>query len=127
MALAERPSEKAEGTEFSYLKYMKGLREALGACGVFDLGSLEQTSPEVQKNLVERAFEAARVEYEKPPNPNPAKLVQLKEVEEAFSEGKLTLTGLLEGLGLEAQQARGGRQGGFLERIKSSLRKSIRP
>ena len=129
MALAERVSEKAEGTDFSYLKYMKGVREALKArvteaYGAFDLGRLEKATPEDQKSLVERAFGDARAEYGQ--QSNPSKLVQLKEVKEALSEGRLTLTELLEGLGLKAQQAGEGRHGGFFERIKSSLRKSIR-
>ena len=125
MALAERPSGKVEGTDFSYLRYMKGLKEALGECGVFNLGSLEQTSPEFQKSLVEKAFEAAKVEYRC--SESYEKLAQLGELKEALGEGKLTLTGLLKGLGFEAEQAGEGRHGGFLERIKSSLRKSIRP
>ncbi len=124
MSLAERPSGKVEGTDFSYLKYMKGLREALGGYGVLNLGSLKQVSPEDQKSLVGRAFEAAKLEYGRQESQD--KLRQLKEVEEALSEGKLTLTGLLEGLGLEAQAGE-GRHGGFFERVKSSLRKSIRP
>lgn len=123
MALTERPSGKAEGTDFSYLRYMRGVREALEArvteaYGAFDLGRLEQATAEDQKSLVERAFEAARVEYEKPPNPNPSKLVQLEEVKEAFGEGRLTLTELLEGLRLKAQVESGRR--GFLDRFLDS-------
>ncbi len=125
MALAERPSGKVEGTDFSYLRYMKGLREALEAYGVLSLGSLKQVSPEDQKSLIEKAFEAAKVEYRC--SESYEKLAQLEELKEALGEGKLTLTGLFGGLGLEAQQTKEGRHGGFLERIKSSLRKSIRP
>lgn len=123
MSLVERPSGKAEGTDFFYLKYMKGLGEALKAqvteaYGVFDLGRLEQALPEDQKSLVGKAFEAARVEYDQQDNHD--KRVQIKEVKEAFGEGRLTLTELLEGLGLKAQQAI--ERTTFLDRIAKRIR-----
>ncbi len=125
MALAERPSGKSERTDFSYLRYMRGVREALEAqvtkeYGTFGLGRLGQASSEVQKRVIEGSFEAARVEYEKPPNPSRDKLVQLEEVKKAFEEGRLTLTELLEGLGLKTPVESG--RGGFLGWIKGSLK-----
>lgn len=129
MSLPENVSEKVERTDFSYLKDMKGVRQALvaqvtGADGAVDIGRLVQASPEDQRILVENALEVARVDYVQRKSHD--KLRQLGEVREALGEGRLTLTGFLEGLGLKAPVVENSWGKGVFGRIKESLHRSAR-
>jgi hypothetical protein len=129
MVLAERPSRQVENSsEFSYLKYMKGVKEAFEAWvteeyGTFDLGRLRRASPEVQKRITEEVFEAAGVEYDRLKNSN--KQGQLKKVKEAFGEGRLSFDGLMQGLGFWIEE-NNGKGRGLLDRIKNSLGRTVR-
>jgi hypothetical protein len=126
-----RPIETLSGqageTEFPHLKYMKGLGEALVArvtkeYGTFDLGRLRQALPEVQRRVTEEAFEAAGIEYTRLKNYD--KRGQLEEVKTALGEGRLSINGLIQGLGLGTENSSKGR--GLFGRIKSSLGKTVR-
>lgn len=124
MSSAEKVSEKVGETDFSYLKDMKGVRQALvaqvtGANGAVDLGRLVQASPEDQRILVENALEVARVDYVL--RESHAKLRQLGEVREAFGEGRLTLTGFLEGLELKTKPVESSKGKKIFGRIRKSL------
>lgn len=124
MVMREK-EEPGQTPDFPFLRTMKGLRTALiievrREFETFDLERLEGADPVVQERIVREALAKAGEVYDKLLYRD--KTEQLRQVVEAFQEGRLSVTGLLQGLELKPK-TEAGKDGGFLGKIRGIFSK----